>query len=188
MKKFITLFLMTIALLLPIAFPRTSEAVSRRKTPILVIYKNFAHTGYDKELDAIVNAELQKRLEGLYLELDSSSYASQLGENSLTDDNLYDISTVFDGSGAKYLVYVELLPLGHSTNYNLAYVRKTLYGSVFLWLVDLEKQSTIYRNSIMYKDKDATMDWWIGNKSVAKEALKKGMYKVGETISVQLPL
>lgn len=86
------------------------------------------------------------------------------------------------------MVYVELLPLGHSINYNLVYVRKTLYGSIFLWLVDLEKQSTIYRNSIMYKDKDATMDWWIGNKSVAKEALKKGMFKVGETISVQLPL
>ncbi len=76
-------FLLLITILMPCK--NTSMASARKKSAVISIYNNLSDSTYDKDLDKVVQKELQKRLEGLYIELDNQPYASLIKkEGSVT--------------------------------------------------------------------------------------------------------
>lgn len=179
-------FLLLITILIP--KDNISQAATRRKSAVISIYNNLSGSTYDKDLDKVVQKELQKRLEGLYIELDNEPYASQVKRKSLSNKDLSDVLSLLQGSHANYFVYIELLPFEkHGINY-VAHFDKNMTASVFLWLVDLNQNKSIYRDYFSLVGKDSSPDWYIGNKSVALKALDGIMFKAGEIISAKLPL
>lgn len=163
-------------------------AAQRRKSAVITVYNNLSGTTYNKALDKVVQKELQRRLEGLYIELDSEPYAAKFRGKSLSDADLFDVVNAVKDSGADYLVYVELLPFDkHGTNY-VAHFDKNMTASVFLWLIDVKQGKEFYKGSFSMASKDSSADWYVGNKSVALKALDGIMFKVGELISAKLPL
>lgn len=179
-------FLLLITILIPCK--NTSIASARKKSAVISIYNNLSDSTYDKDLDKVVQKELQKRLEGLYIELDNQPYASLIKKESLSNKDLSDVLTLLQGPQANYFVYLELLPFKkHGINY-VAHFDKNMTASVFLWLVDLNQSKTIYRDHFSLVGKDSSPDWYIGNKSVALKALDGIMFKAGEIISAKLPL
>lgn len=163
-------------------------ASSRSKSAVLVVYSNHSGTTYNNELDKIVNAELQKRLEGLYIELDGEPYRSFFDNKDLAVISSKDVAARVKDSGTDYFIYLELRPFEKDSLYNGIYHWKTMTATVLLWIIRMDNAETLYKDSFSLKGKDQTDSWFIGNKSVAKKALKSTMFKVGEIISAKLPL
>lgn len=182
--------LLTFAFFIGILFcpDQTAFAQQRKKSAVITIYNNLSGTTYNKDLDKIVQKELQRRIEGLYIELDNEPYTTKFRGKSFSNADLFDVVSAVQDSGADYLVYVELLPFDkHGTNY-VAHFDKTMTASVFLWLIDVKQGKEYYRGSFSMASKDSSADWYVGNKSVALKALDGIMFKVGELISAKLPL
>ena len=176
----------TLFLFLVLTGPAFAEA--RQKSAVLAVYINNSGTTYNDVLDKIVETELQKRLEGLYIELDGNLYKPQFAKIDVEAASVKQIIDVVHDSGADYLVYIELYPFNKAENYNLIYHRKSMTSNVFLWLIDIKNRQTLYKDHFSLKSKDETDAWLIGNKSVAKKALTATMFKVGEIISAKLPI
>ena len=169
-------------------YTNTTFAAVRQKHVVLTIYKNNSGTTYNNELDKIVYAEFQKRLEGLYIELDAESYKHLFKNKNMEDVTDFDVINTINDAGTDYFIYLELYPFQQNENYNLIYHRKSMIATVLLRIMDINSKKTIYQERFSLKSKDETDAWFIGNKSVAKKALTATMYKVGEIISAKLPL
>lgn len=154
----------------------------------MTVYINNSGTTYNKELDKIVNEELKKRLEGLYVELDNEEYIEIFKNKSIIQSEKREVIPLVDGSGARYFIYMELLPFVEKSDYNFVYHNKAMTSSVFIWIIDLKTNQDILRNTFSLKEKDSTGDWFIGDKSVALKSLRSMMFKIGEHISAKLPL
>jgi hypothetical protein len=166
----------------------TAFAAERQKHAVLTVYKNNSGTTYNNELDKIVHAELQKRLEGLYIELDGDPYKHLFKKKNMEDVADFDVIDAIKDAGTDYFIYLELYPFQQNENYNLIYYRKSMVATVLLRIMDINNKKTIYQGRFSLKSKDESDAWFIGNKSVAKKALTSAMYKVGEIISAKLPL
>ena len=188
--KNICLILMVMFFSMCLLFANSTFA-ARQKSSVLTIFENKAGTTYDDALDKVVNDELQDRLEGLYIELDSEPYrhilkrvykAEELSEREM-------ISKVND-SGADYCIYLELKPVYLKDQDHFYYYHNSAVTTVFLWILDLKNKSTIYKDYVTlgYRDTADGIFYSVGNKSVAKKALANTMFKVGEIIAVRLPL
>lgn len=160
----------------------------RSKSSVLTVYVNNSGTTYNKELDKIVNDELKKRLEGLYIELDNEKYIDIFQKNSIIYAEKREVIPVVDKSRADYFIYIELLPFVEKSDYNFVYHNKAMTSSVFLWIIDLRTNHDVIRKTFSLKEKDSTDAWFIGDKSVAIKSLKSMMFKIGEHISAKLPL
>ncbi len=177
---------LTVIFLLPLASCNAQQL--RHKSSVLTVYVNNSGTTYNKELDKIVNAELKKRLEGLYIELDNEAYTDVFREHPVIEAEKYEIIPLADKSGADYFIYIELLPFIEKSDYNFVYHNKAMTSSVFVWIIDLKTNREIIREVFSLKEKDSTDAWFIGDKSVAIKSLKSTMFKVGEHVSAKLPL
>ena len=182
---FVTLFSVLIFL------PNTTFA-ERQKSSVLTVYENKAATTYDADLDKIVDGELQRRLEGLYVELDSDYYRHILKRvyqaETLPEREMINL---VKGSGADYFIYLELKPLLLKDYDHVLYYHKAAAPTVFVWIIDLNNNETLYKDYITVGYRDVTgggLFYSIGNKSVSKKALTATMYKVGEYITVKMPL
>lgn len=173
-------------------FLANTTFAARQKSSVLNVYENKAATTYDADLDKIVNSELQRRLEGLYVELDSDYYRHILKRvykaETLSEREM--INLVKD-SGADYFIYLELKPLVLKDYDHVLYYHKAAASTVFMWIIDLNNKHTLYKDYITLGYRDVTgggLFYSIGNKSVSKKALTATMYKVGEYITVKMPL
>ncbi len=182
---FIVLF--SLFLLLP-----STTFAARQKHSVLTVYENKASTTYDADLDKIVNQELQRRLEGLYIELDSSYYRHILKRvykaETLPEREMINL---VKGSGADYFIYLELKPLALKDYDHVLYYHMAAASTVFMWIIDLNNNETLYKDYITLGYRDVTgggLFYSIGNKSVSKKALTATMYKAGEYITVKMPL
>ena len=182
---FVTLFSVLVFL------PNTTFA-ERQKSSVLTVYENKAATTYDADLDKIVNGELQRRLEGLYVELESDYYRHILKRvyqaETLPEREMINL---VKGSGADYFIYLELKPLLLKDYDHVLYYHKAAAPTVFVWIIDLNNNETLYKDYITVGYRDVTgggLFYSIGNKSVSKKALTATMYKVGEYITVKMPL
>ena len=63
------------------------------------------------ELDKIVYAEFQKRLEGLYIELDGEPYKHLFKKTNMEDVADFDVINTIKESGTDYFIYLELLEI-----------------------------------------------------------------------------
>lgn len=160
----------------------------RSKSAVLTVYINHSGTTYNKDLDKIVKEELKKRLEGLYIELDNEKYVNAFLNHSIITSEKREVIPLVDTSGARYFIYLELLPFVEKSDYNFVYHNKAMTSSVFVWIIDLQSNKDIVRNTFSLKEKDSTDAWFIGDKSVAIKSLKSMMFKIGEQISAKLPL
>lgn len=99
LRKFFNLLavVLTVMFLLPSASCDAQQL--RNKSSVLTVYVNNSGTTYNKELDKIVNAELKKRLEGLYIELDNEAYTNIFRERSVIEAEKYEIIPLADKSG-----------------------------------------------------------------------------------------
>ena len=169
-------------------YTNTTFAAERQKHAVLTIYNNNSGTTYNNELDKIVYAEFQKRLEGRYIELDGEPYKYLFKKTNMEAVSDFDVINTIKEAGTDYFIYLELYPFQQNENYNLIYHRKSMIATVLLRIMDINSKKTIYQGRFSLKSKDETDAWFIGNKSVAKKALTATMYKVGEIISAKLPL
>lgn len=189
MKKQLCYFMLLLSLLCGLSLSSTCNAQQiRTKNTVLTVYINNSGTTYNKELDKIVNEELKKRLEGLYVELDNEEYIEAFKNKSIIQSEKREVIPLVDGSGARYFIYMELLPFVEKSDYNFVYHNKAMTSSVFIWIIDLKTNQDILRNTFSLKEKDSTGDWFIGDKSVALKSLRSMMFKIGEHISAKLPL
>ncbi len=163
-------------------------AANRQKSAVLTVYNNNSGTTYNEELDKIVHAELQKRLEGLYIELDGEPFKALFKKTNVEETADPEIINKVREAGADYFIYLELFPFQESENYNLVYHRKSMTATVLIRIVDMNEKKTLHQERFSLKGKDSTDAWFIGDKSVAKKALQSTMFKAGEIISVKLPL
>lgn len=192
-NKYRSLLLYTFVVLFGVflLLPNTTFA-ERQKSSVLAVYENKAATTYDADLDKIVNNELQRRLEGLYIELDSDYYRHILKRiykaETLPEKEMINL---VKGSGADYFIYLELKPLLLKDYDHVLYYHKAAASTVFVWIIDLNNSKTLYKDYITLGYRDVTgggLFYSIGNKSVSKKVLTATMYKVGEYITVKMPL
>ena len=173
MKKQLCYFMLLLSLLCGLSLSSTCNAQQiRTKNTVLTVYINNSGTTYKKELDKKVNEE--------YIEI--------FKNKSIIQSEKREVIPLVDGSGARYFIYMELLPFVEISDYNFVYHNKAITSSVFIWIIDLKTNQDILRNTFSLKEKDSTGDWFIGDKSVALKSLRSMMFKIGEHISAKLPL
>jgi type III secretory pathway lipoprotein EscJ len=78
MKKYFDKRLMGVFLMIFVFFTAACEAEAakslRQKSSVLLVFNNIAGTRYDEKLTQIALEKLQKKIEGIYLEIDAEPY------------------------------------------------------------------------------------------------------------------
>lgn len=83
----------------------------RQKSSVLLVFNNIAGTRYDEKLTQIALEKLQKKIEGIYLEIDAEPYGENFKEKSFEKASFAELTAQVDGCGADYFVYTELQPI-----------------------------------------------------------------------------
>ena len=86
MKKYFDKRLMGVFLMIFVFFTAACEAKAakslRQKSSVLLVFNNIAGTRYDEKLTQIALEKLQKKIEGIYLEIDAEPYGENFKEKS----------------------------------------------------------------------------------------------------------
>ena len=86
MKKYFDKRLMGVFLMIFVFFTAACEAEAakslRQKSSVLLVFNNIAGTRYDEKLTQIALEKLQKKIEGIYLEIDAEPYGENFKEKS----------------------------------------------------------------------------------------------------------
>lgn len=170
-----------------LCFDHPAEASARAKSKVLLIFNNQAEKYYNKKLNAIAETELHKKIDTIYIVANEAPYREKFAASRF-GDSLEALSADTADSGAKYLVYAELMPYHWSENFNFIYHTKKMTATMGLRLIDLEADKELLKEQYSMEIKDETDYFIIGNPSMAKKSLKAVLFKVGEAISAHLPL
>lgn len=160
----------------------------RQKSSVLLVFNNIAGTRYDEKLTQIALEKLQKKIEGIYLEIDAELYGENFKEKSFEKASFAELTAQVDGCGADYFVYTELQPITKETHFNFIYFDKNVETGLVLRIVDLKNDKELYNKKYLMKAEDSTDYFFIGSGSVAQKALDAILFRAGEAISVKLPL
>lgn len=160
----------------------------RQKSSVLLVFNNIAGTRYDEKLTQIALEKLQKKIEGIYLEIDAEPYSENFKEKSFEKASFAELTAQVDGCGADYFVYTELQPITKETHFNFIYFDKNVETGLVLRIVDLKNDKELYNKKYVMKAEDSTDYFFIGSGSVAQKALDAILFRAGEAISVKLPL
>lgn len=160
----------------------------RQKSSVLLVFNNIAGTRYDEKLTQIALEKLQKKIEGIYLEIDAEPYDENFKEKSFEKASFAELTAQVDGCGADYFVYTELQPITKETHFNFIYFDKNVETGLVLRIVDLKNDKELYNKKYLMKAEDSTDYFFIGSGSVAQKALDAILFRAGEAISVKLPL
>lgn len=160
----------------------------RQKSSVLLVFNNIAGTRYDEKLTQIALEKLQKKIEGIYLEIDAEPYGENFKEKSFEEASFAELTAQVDGCGADYFVYTELQPITKETHFNFIYFDKNVETGLVLRIVDLKNDKELYNKKYLIKAEDSTDYFFIGSGSVAQKALDAILFRAGEAISVKLPL
>ena len=160
----------------------------RQKSSVLLVFNNIAGTRYDEKLTQIALEKLQKKIEGIYLEIDAEAYGENFKEKSFEKASFAELTAQVDGCGADYFVYTELQPITKETHFNFIYFDKNVETGLVLRIVDLKNDKELYNKKYLIKAEDSTDYFFIGSGSVAQKALDAILFRAGEAISVKLPL
>ena len=159
------------------------------------MFNNIAGTRYDEKLTQIALEKLQKKIEGIYLEIDAEPYGENFKEKSFEKASFAELTAQVDGCGADYFVYTELQPITKETHFNFIYpddykkyFDKNVETGLVLRIVDLKNDKELYNKKYLIKAEDSTDYFFIGSGSVAQKALDAILFRAGEAISVKLPL
>ena len=192
MKKYFDKRLMGVFLMIFVFFTAACEAEAakslRQKSSVLLVFNNIAGTRYDEKLTQIALEKLQKKIEGIYLEIDAESYGENFKEKSFEKASFAELTAQVDGCGADYFVYTELQPITKETHFNFIYFDKNVETGLVLRIVDLKNDKELYNKKYLIKAEDSTDYFFIGSGSVAQKALDAILFRAGEAISVKLPL
>ena len=86
MKKYFDKRLIGVFLMIFVFFTAACEAKAakslRQKSSVLLVFNNIAGTRYDEKLTQIALEKLQKKIEGIYLEIDAEPYGENFKEKS----------------------------------------------------------------------------------------------------------
>ena len=159
-----------------------------RKAACFLVFNNIAGTRYDEKLTQIALEKLQKKIEGIYLEIDAEPYGENFKEKSFEKASFAELTAQVDGCGADYFVYTELQPITKETHFNFIYFDKNVETGLVLRIVDLKNDKELYNKKYLIKAEDSTDYFFIGSGSVAQKALDAILFRAGEAISVKLPL
>lgn len=186
-KRFVWAFLMVFILC---AMTGAVEATQnlRHKSSVILVFNNIAGTRYDDKLSEIALEKLQKKIEGIYIEVGSEPYDENFKARSFEQAALEELKSQVDGCEADYFVYVELQPFTKETDFDLIYFNKAVETGLVLRIVDLKNSSELYSKKYVMKAEDSTDYFFIGSGSVAQKALDAVLFRAGEAISVKLPL
>ena len=160
----------------------------RQKSSVLLVFNNIAGTRYDEKLTQIALEKLQKKIEGIYLEIDAEPSGENFKEKSFEKASFAELTAQVDGCGADYFVYTELQPITKETHFNFIYFDKNVETGLVLRIVDLKNDKELYNKKYVMKAEDSTDYFFIGSGSVAQKALDAILFRAGEAISVKLPL
>ena len=160
----------------------------RQKSSVLLVFNNIAGTRYDEKLTQIALEKLQKKIEGIYLEIDAEPHGENFNEKSFEKASFAELTAQVDGCGADYFVYTELQPITKETHFNFIYFDKNVETGLVLRIVDLKNDKELYNKKYLIKAEDSTDYFFIGSGSVAQKALDAILFRAGEAISVKLPL
>ena len=121
MKKYFDKGLVLAFLMIFVFFTAACEAEAakslRQKSSVLLVFNNIAGTRYDEKLTQIALEKLQKKIEGIYLEVDSEPYGKNFKEKSFEKASFAELTAQVDGCGADYFVYTELQPITKAVSY-----------------------------------------------------------------------
>ena len=130
MKKYFDKRLMGVFLMIFVFFTAACEAEAakslRQKSSVLLVFNNIAGTRYDEKLTQIALEKLQKKIEGIYLEIDAEPYGENFKEKSFEKASFAELTAQVDGCGADYFVYTELQPITKETHFNFIYFDKNV--------------------------------------------------------------
>lgn len=192
MKKYFDKRLIGVFLMIFVFFTAACEAKAakslRQKSSVLLVFNNIAGTRYDEKLTQIALEKLQKKIEGIYLEIDDEPYGENFKEKSFEKASFAELTAQVDGCGADYFVYTELQPITKETHFNFIYFDKNVETGLVLRIVDLKNDKELYNKKYVMKAEDSTDYFFIGSGSVAQKALDAILFRAGEAISVKLPL
>ena len=125
MKKYFDKRLIGVFLMIFVFFTAACEAKAakslRQKSSVLLVFNNIAGTRYDEKLTQIALEKLQKKIEGIYLEIDAEPYGENFKEKSFEKASFAELTAQVDGCGADYFVYTELQPITKETYFNFIY-------------------------------------------------------------------
>lgn len=185
--KNVLTYLLLFTLLLLTCSGEAARAV-RQKSSVVLVFNNIAATRYDDKLSAMALERLQKKLEGIYIEIDAEPYVEDFKDKSFEKAAISELMTKVEGSGADYFVYAELQPFVRSESADLIYYNKGMEAALVLRIVDLKNAKELYNKKYVMKAEDSTDYFFIGSGSVAKKALDSVLFRAGEAISINLPL
>lgn len=148
MKKYFDKGLVLSFLMIFVFFTAACEAEAakslRQKSSVLLVFNNIAGTRYDEKLTQIALEKLQKKIEGIYLEVDSEPYGKNFKEKSFEKASFAELTAQVDGCGADYFVYTELQPITKETYFNFIYFDKNVETGLVLRIVDLKNGKELY--------------------------------------------
>jgi hypothetical protein len=160
----------------------------RAKSVVLLIYNNQAHKYYNAKLDKIAMDQLNKKIEGIYYEADTEPYTKIFAQKSYETTSVEELLDIIKDSNADYFVYTELRPFSTTEDYNLIYHNKSTTATMVLRIINVNDKKELFADKYALTCKDEADYGMIGNPSMAKKSLEAVLFKVGEAISVHLPL
>lgn len=166
----------------------THAAPLREKSSVVLIFNNQSGKRYSEKLDEIAEAELSKKINVIYIQVDPAPYKQSFKARSFEKDDVLAMSSVVKDSKADYFVYTELMPYTGKESFDLIYHRKSMTATMVLRIFSLKDSTELFSAKYSLSNKDDTDYFFIGNPSVAKKALQAVLFKIGEAISVKLPL
>lgn len=101
MKKYFDKRLIGVFLMIFVFFTAACEAKAakslRQKSSVLLVFNNIAGTRYDEKLTQIALEKLQKKIEGIYLEIDAEPYGENFKEKSFEKASFAELTAQVDG-------------------------------------------------------------------------------------------
>lgn len=98
MKKYFDKRLMGVFLMIFVFFTAACEAEAakslRQKSSVLLVFNNIAGTRYDEKLTQIALEKLQKKIEGIYLEIDAEPYGENFKEKSFEKASFAELTAI----------------------------------------------------------------------------------------------
>jgi len=189
MKRGIMLALLLVLCLADV--PGAAAAAPRDKATVLVVFINNAKTTYDEEIGQKIMLWLRGKVDGLYNVASNEQFLAQMTERGLTSSipaERGELISLLGNNSIDYLIVAELQPFLRKERITVFTYGKDMTAGMHLKMIDVPNSNYLYNGKFLIKASDTTMDWLIGNKSVAMLALDKVLVEMGEVISVRLPL